>query len=49
MTRGQPLIRLRGITKEYQMGMELVRALRGIDMEIYENEMLSHHGFVRFG
>ncbi len=44
MNSGESLIRLRGITKEYQMGAEIVRALRGVDLEIYENEMLAIMG-----
>ncbi len=44
MTALEPLIRLRGITREYQMGAEIVRALRGIDLEIFENEMLAIMG-----
>jgi putative ABC transport system ATP-binding protein len=38
------LIRLEGITKEYQMGAEVVRALRGVDLEIYPNEMMAIMG-----
>jgi putative ABC transport system ATP-binding protein len=38
------LIQLRGITKEYQMGSELVRALRGVDLAIFENEMVAIMG-----
>ncbi len=44
MTSGQPLIQLRGITKEYQMGAEIVRALRGVDLAIYGNEMVAIMG-----
>ncbi len=44
MTSGKPLIRLEGITKEYRMDAELVRALRGVDLEIYENEMVAIMG-----
>ena len=39
-----PLIRLAGITKEYPMGTEVVRALRGIDLEIHSNEMVAVMG-----
>lgn len=35
------LIRLEGITKEYPMGAETVRALRGVDLSVQENEFLS--------
>jgi len=44
MTAGEPLIRLAGITKEYQMGAEVVRALRGVDLKIYANEMVAIMG-----
>ena len=44
MTSREPLIRLQGITKEYQMGAEIVRALRGVDLAIHENEMLAIMG-----
>lgn len=44
MTAREPLIRLRGITKEYQVGAELVRALRGVDLEIFKNEMVAIMG-----
>jgi putative ABC transport system ATP-binding protein len=44
MTSGAPLLRLQGITKEYQMGAELVRALRGVDLAIYGNEMVAIMG-----
>jgi putative ABC transport system ATP-binding protein len=38
------LIRLEGITKEYPMGSEVVRALRGVDLEIGGNEFLAIMG-----
>jgi putative ABC transport system ATP-binding protein len=44
MTSREPLIRLQGITKEYQMGAEIVRALRGVDLAIHENEMVGIMG-----
>ncbi len=44
MSSEEPLIRLTGITKEYQMGAEIVRALRGVDVEIYKNEMVAIMG-----
>lgn len=40
----EPLIRLEGITKEYPMGSELVRALRGADIEIESNEFVAIMG-----
>jgi putative ABC transport system ATP-binding protein len=44
MSRGEPVIRLEGITKEYPMGTETVRALRGVDLEIRPNELLAVMG-----
>ncbi len=44
MTSGKPLIRLEGISKEYRMDAEIVHALSGIDLEIYENEMVAIMG-----
>jgi len=44
MTAGEPLLRLQGITKEYQMGTEIVRALRGVNLAIYGNEMVAIMG-----
>jgi len=44
MKAGAPLLRLQGITKEYQMGAEIVRALRGVDLAIHENEMVAIMG-----
>ena len=34
----EPIIRLERVTKEYPMGSEIVRALRGIDLEVGPNE-----------
>jgi putative ABC transport system ATP-binding protein len=39
-----PVIRLEGITKEYPMGAELVRALRGVDLTIGRNEFVAVMG-----
>ena len=39
-----PLIRLEGITKEYPMGAEVVRALSGVDLDIGGNELLAIMG-----
>jgi putative ABC transport system ATP-binding protein len=44
MTPREPLIELRGITKEYPMGAEVVRALRGVDLAIQPNEMVAVMG-----
>jgi putative ABC transport system ATP-binding protein len=39
-----PLIRLQGISREYRMDAEIVRALRGVDLSITANEMLAIMG-----
>ncbi|HLT29906.1 MAG TPA: ABC transporter ATP-binding protein [Myxococcaceae bacterium] len=39
-----PIIRVEGITKEYQVGSEQVRALRGVDLTIERNEYVSVMG-----
>ncbi len=39
-----PVIRLEGITREYVMGTETVRALRGIDLAIARNEYVAIMG-----
>jgi len=39
-----PVIRLEGITKEYPMGTELVRALKGVDLTIGANELVAIMG-----
>nr|WP_310688573.1 ATP-binding cassette domain-containing protein [Aliifodinibius sp. S!AR15-10] len=36
----QTIFSTRGLTKVYQMGVVEVRALRGIDMEIYAGEIV---------
>jgi putative ABC transport system ATP-binding protein len=38
------MIRLQGVTKEYRMGDQLVRALQGIDLQIERNEMVAFIG-----
>ena len=43
MTR-DVIIKLEGITREYMMGTEQVRALRGIDLEIRRNEYVAIMG-----
>ena len=40
----EPIIRLDHVTKEYPMGAETVRALRGIDLEIMPNEWVAIMG-----
>ncbi|MHB0959946.1 MAG: ABC transporter ATP-binding protein [Pirellulaceae bacterium] len=44
MTSDERLIRLQGITKEYRMEAEIVRALRGVDLTIGTNEMVAIMG-----
>ncbi len=39
-----PLIRVEGLTKEYALGAETVRALRGIDLVVDRNEYLAVMG-----
>src|SRR5690606_26905669 len=39
-----PVIRVEGITKEYQIGSETVRALRGVDLIIERNEYVAVMG-----
>jgi putative ABC transport system ATP-binding protein len=34
----QTVIRTEGLKKEYQLGSEIVRALRGVDLEVEKNE-----------
>jgi putative ABC transport system ATP-binding protein len=38
------IIKLEGITKEYPMGEEIVRALQGVDLTIRENELVAIMG-----
>jgi putative ABC transport system ATP-binding protein len=38
------MIQLKGVTKEYRMGDQLVRALQGIDLQIGRNEMVAFIG-----
>jgi putative ABC transport system ATP-binding protein len=40
----EPVIRTRGLTREYRMGAEVVRALRGVDLEVRRNEYLAIMG-----
>jgi putative ABC transport system ATP-binding protein len=41
---GDPVIRLREITKVYRVGTETIRALNGVDLEIYPNEYVAIMG-----
>lgn len=38
------IIRIEGITKDYIMGTQVVRALRGVDVEIFSNEYVAIMG-----
>ena len=42
--RSEVIIQLTGLAKEYQMGEETVRALRGVDLEIARNEYVAIMG-----
>ena len=42
--KGEPVIRIEAITKEYAMGDTTIRALRGIDLLIHRNEYLAIMG-----
>ena len=44
MSTGEPLIRLQGIAKHYQMGGETIAALNGIDLEIARNDYIAFIG-----
>jgi len=41
---GEPLIRVQGLTRDYDMGSETVRALRGVDLAIHRNEYVAIMG-----
>jgi len=40
----EPLIRVHGLTRDYDMGSEVVRALRGVDLTIQRNEYVAIMG-----
>lgn len=44
MSGGAPAIRVRGLTKEYRVGDERVRALRGVDLDIEPGEFVAIMG-----
>jgi putative ABC transport system ATP-binding protein len=44
MSSGEPLIRLEGIAKHYQMGGETIAALDGIDLQIARNDYIAFIG-----
>jgi putative ABC transport system ATP-binding protein len=42
--KGNLVIQIEGVTKEYKMGDEIVRALRGVDLSIFRNEYVAIMG-----
>src|SRR5260370_4600354 len=42
--KGDVVIRIEGITKDYVMGESVIRALRGVDLLIHQNEYLAVMG-----
>ena len=42
--RQEPIIRVRDLHREYEMGAEVVRALDGVDLEIFPNEYVAIMG-----
>ncbi|UUZ51479.1 ATP-binding cassette domain-containing protein [Massilia sp. B-10] len=44
MSTGDPLIRLEGIAKHYQMGGETIAALDGIDLQVARNDYVAFIG-----
>lgn len=42
--KGNLVIQIEGVTKEYKMGNEIVRALRGVDLSICRNEYVAIMG-----
>jgi putative ABC transport system ATP-binding protein len=44
MSAPQPIIETRGLQKHYDLGAETVRALRGVDLQIYRNEYVAIMG-----
>ncbi len=42
--KGNLVIQIEGVTKEYKMGEEIVRALRGVDLSIFRNEYVAIMG-----
>jgi putative ABC transport system ATP-binding protein len=44
MTQRDPIIRVRGLIREYRMESETIQALRGVDLEIIRNEYVAIMG-----
>jgi putative ABC transport system ATP-binding protein len=44
MTPADVVIRVRGLTRDYQMGAEVIQALRGVDLDIRRNEYVAIMG-----
>ncbi|MDW8019909.1 MAG: ABC transporter ATP-binding protein [Chloroherpetonaceae bacterium] len=42
--KGHLVIRIENVTKEYRMGAEIIRALRGVSLSIYRNEYVAIMG-----
>ena len=40
----QPLIEIRGLTKIYRVGIETIHALRGVDFDLFQGEMVAIMG-----
>jgi putative ABC transport system ATP-binding protein len=41
LSKGEPVIELRGVEKHYQMGDTLVKALQGVDLKIFPGDYIS--------
>ena len=42
------VIEIKGITKFYQVGTQVVKALRGVDVEIKKGRICCHNGAIGF-
>ena len=41
MTMPEPILQARGLARHYRRGIETVKALDGVDLDIYPGEMVS--------